>query len=70
MKGIIDRFEGQFAIVELDDGEIVNVPKIRMPSDAEEGMVIDIDETITINYKETEIRKTENDSLAKELWED
>ena len=29
VKGIIDRFEGNYAVVELDDGEIINVDKIR-----------------------------------------
>lgn len=68
MRGIIDRFEGNYAVVELEDREMVNIPRIRIPSDAEEGMVIDIDETITINYKETERRKKEIEDLTQDLW--
>jgi len=68
MIGIIDRFEGNYAVVELEDREIVNIPRIRIPSDAEEGMVLDIDETITINYKETEKRKKEIEDLTQDLW--
>lgn len=37
---IIDRFEGEFAVVELDDGSFVNMPKAVLPESVREGDVI------------------------------
>jgi len=49
MKYIIDRFEGEFAVVELGDRTFVNIPRKAVPPDAREGSVIDarIDEECT-----------------------
>lgn len=65
MKVIIDRFEGEFAVVELPDRKMVNMPKVLLPKQAREGDVIDI----KINIEET---KKQNDSIRKlmdEVWE-
>ena len=48
MKVIIDRFEGEYAVVELEVGKFVNMPKELVP-DAHEGDVINI----FIDEKET-----------------
>lgn len=69
MIGVIDRFEGCFAVVELDNKEMVNIEKRRLPEDAKEGDVIDIEEEITINYKETEKRKKEIEEMVEGLFE-
>ncbi len=53
MKGIIDRFEGEFAVVETDGG-FVNVPKAKLPAEANEGAVIDLDNFLVDNETETE----------------
>ena len=49
MKLIIDRFEGEYAVVELQDKSMVNIPKKILPAEAGEGdiisIVIDKDET-------------------------
>ncbi len=68
MKGIIDRFEEDFAIIELESMKILSVEKIKIPQEAEEGDVLDIGSTITINYKETEKRKKQIDELSNDLW--
>ena len=52
MKVIIDRFEGDYAIVELDEGKILELPKELIP-EAEEGDVINIE----ILKEETNKRK-------------
>ena len=31
MKGIIDRFEGKYAVVELEDGKMINIDKAQLP---------------------------------------
>ena len=38
----IDRFEGDFAIVELEDKTFSNIPRIAIPLEAKEGSVIDV----------------------------
>jgi len=40
MKYIIDRFEGDFAIVELSNKTFVNIPKTAIPPKAKEGAAI------------------------------
>ncbi len=57
MRGVIDRFEGEYAVVELEDGKIINIDKIKLPIGIGEGMVIQIAKSITINIEETKKRK-------------
>lgn len=42
MKMIIDRFEGDLAIIELENGEFVDLPKKILPNNANEGSVVNI----------------------------
>lgn len=42
MKVIIDRIEGGFAVVELENGSHFNLPTGLLPEGAKEGSVIDI----------------------------
>jgi len=70
MKGIIDRFEGNYAVVELEDGKIINIDKAQLPIGIEEGMVIHISESITINIDETKKRKEEIEKLTEDLWDE
>ena len=46
---IIDRFEGEFAVVELDDGSFVNMPKVVLPED--DIIIIQRDEIATDDRK-------------------
>lgn len=68
MQVIIDRFEGDFAVVEYinDDGheEFANVPKVLL-IDADEGDVVDI----TVNKDETKRRADNIKSLMDSLFE-
>lgn len=64
MRVIIDRFEGDFAVVELSDGKFVNLPKVLVDG-AQEGDVIDI----SINKRETEKRKSDTLDLMSHLFE-
>jgi hypothetical protein len=63
----IDRFEGDWAIIEFD-GKTFNLPKIILPTDVKEGDVVDI--KITIDRKATASRKKSIDKLADSLFED
>ncbi|WKV08157.1 DUF3006 domain-containing protein [Thermoanaerobacterium sp. CMT5567-10] len=65
MKVIIDRFEGDFAVVEMPNRKMVNLPKVLVP-DAHEGDVIDI----SIDKKETKNRSDKISRMMEDLWED
>ncbi|WP_058486772.1 DUF3006 domain-containing protein [Defluviitalea phaphyphila] len=65
MKVIIDRFEGNFAIVELENKKMLDIPKELIPLNAREGDVLEI----RINREETEKRKKSINSLMKNMWD-
>lgn len=66
---IIDRFEGDMAVCEQDDHNIVNIARKRIPSTAREGDVLVLGEIITIDVEETEKRKAQLRELTEDLWE-
>lgn len=65
MKVIIDRFEGDYAIVETENKEMVELPITLIP-DAKEGDIINI----TIDSEETKNRKEYIQNLMDDLWEE
>lgn len=65
MKVIIDRFEGNYAVVEIDVGKFVNIPKILLPN-AKEGDIIKIEK----DKKETKNRKKNIQKLMNDVFED
>lgn len=64
MKVIIDRFEGDFAVVEMEDRKMINLPKVLVPN-AKEGDIIRIE----VDKEETEKRKKEIERLLDDMWE-
>jgi hypothetical protein len=64
MQVIIDRFEGDFAVVELANKETVNMPRVLLPEGAKEGDIIDI----VLNQQGTLERKTQMENRMKNLW--
>jgi hypothetical protein len=65
MNLIIDRFEGEYAVVELPDKTCVNIPKKALPEEAAEGDII----KIAVNKREAEKRKNKIQKIADDLWE-
>jgi len=65
MKVIIDRFEEDYAIVEIDVGEFAELPRVLIP-DANEGDVINI----SIDKENTEKRKEVILDLMNQVFED
>ena len=63
MQITVDRIEGEYLVVELENGSIVDIPKELVP-DAKEGDIIDI----YINKEETENRKEEVKKLMDDLF--
>lgn len=69
-KGIIDRFEGEIAVVEFEK-EMKDIPKADLPEKAQAGDVLIFEgDTITISAEETAKLKKEIDDLMDELFED
>lgn len=65
MQVVVDRIEEDYIVVELEDGSVVDVPKVLIPG-AKEGDVIDI----YINRDETDKKNTEVNKLMDELFID
>lgn len=65
MKVTIDRFEGDYAVVELKSRKMVDLPKLLVPKEAVEGDIIEI----TVNKNDTEKRRKKIEKLTKNLWE-
>lgn len=66
---IIDRFEGEFAIVELPCDVHENILRSLLPKDAKEGDVLVIrDGVYTIDSEKTGKLRTENALLQDELF--
>lgn len=68
MLGIIDRFEDDFAVVEMEDGNMENILMSKIPRNAKEGYVLNIDERITINYEETKRKQSNIEKITKDMW--
>ncbi|BBW97213.1 DUF3006 domain-containing protein [Geobacillus icigianus] len=67
VKGIIDRFEGDIAVVEIDK-KTLDLPKTIFPKETDVGNVVIIE--VTIDKKETEKLRKEIEELMNEVFED
>lgn len=65
MEVIIDRFEGDYAVVEIEKGKLVNMPKVLVP-DAKEGDVI----KIIVDKEATKKRQEHVKDLVNDLFID
>ncbi|WP_164174055.1 DUF3006 domain-containing protein [Ruminococcus flavefaciens] len=64
---IIDRFEGEYAVLETDSG-MKNVPRDMLPEEAREGDVVELKNgAYTINKKAAEKRRRELREKLKKL---
>lgn len=70
MRGIIDRFEGAYAICEMENGEFRNILIEKFVGEAHEGDTFVIEgDNISVSKVETKNRKDRVDKLFDELWE-
>ena len=70
-RGIIDRFEGELAVVEF--GEVMeDIPKSRLPESTQSGDVLWFyeDGRIEVDVEKKQRLSEEIDDLMNELWED
>ena len=63
MRWIIDRFEGDFAVIE-SNGICFNIPKQALPSAVTEGDVLEI----SVNAEESEFKEKELKDRLKKLF--
>ncbi len=69
-KGIIDRFEGELAVIEFDDG-MKDIHKSLLPKQAAVGdMLVFNGDQIFIDYEGKNKLAKEIEDLANELFED
>ena len=61
----IDRIEGNYLIVELENGKIINLPKELIPNSKENDIY-----TITLNKDEMKKRKNNINNLINDLFID
>jgi len=66
MQVIIDRFEGNFAVVELPDGSTIEVPIELFPENIKEGDIVEI----KINSDATEEQRKNIETKFNSLFED
>jgi len=66
MKLIIDRFEGNVAVIELPNGKMVNCPKEVLPDNVHEGSIL----SITIDDVATAKKLQENTDRMNILFKD
>lgn len=64
MKGIIDRVEGKYAVIYIDD-EYIDFPKKLLPEGATEGTHLKI--TMEIDHESTKISKKTIEGLLNKL---
>ncbi|WP_010299710.1 DUF3006 domain-containing protein [Clostridium senegalense] len=69
MNFIIDRFEGEFAVCEKEDRNMVNIKRKDIPKNAREGDIIFLKNDIFyIDVEATRKRREEIEELSKDLW--
>ncbi|MGE5633311.1 MAG: DUF3006 domain-containing protein [Caulobacteraceae bacterium] len=66
MECIIDRFEGDYAVVEYK-GKTFNLPRVFLPLDTKEGELLDV--IITVYSEGTDMLKDEINRQMESVWE-
>ena len=72
MQVIIDRFEGDYAVCEKENREMINIERAKLPPEAKEGdvLILSEDGSIAIDREETARRKEMIERMMDELWEE
>lgn len=66
MQCIVDRFEGDYAVIEYFD-KVLNLPKVFLPMEVREGDVLDV--IVMLDDTETDKVKSEIKKLMDDVWE-
>ena len=69
MNVTIDRFEGEFAVCEKENRQMIDIEKSKLPEIAKEGDILNIkNDIITIDFEATKKRIKEIEKLTEEFW--
>ena len=69
MKVTIDRFEGEFAVCEKENRQMINIEKSKLPEMAKEGDILNIkNDIIAIDFEATKKRAKEIEKLTDDFW--
>lgn len=69
MKVTIDRFEGEFAVCEKENRQMIDIEKSKLPVIAKEGDILNIEnDIITIDIEATKERTKEIEKLTEDFW--
>jgi hypothetical protein len=69
MKGIIDRFEGDYAVVEFEGRKMQDILRKEIVPEAKEGdVIVLVNGKYQIDREETQRRKAEIAKLTKDIW--
>lgn len=66
MRIVIDRFEGELAVIELPNGNMINCPKAMLPYDVKEGDII----STVVDEKATKEKKKALTDRMNRLFDD
>lgn len=67
---IIDRIEGSFAVVELNDGTMVNIPKNKIVGEFKEGdILVEDSKFFKVDSELTKKRRKEIEHMMKDMWQ-
>lgn len=59
MKGVVDRIEGEYVVVVLDEGQVINVKKQEFEDRVKEGDIVVKEIVWKVSIEETKSRKKE-----------
>lgn len=66
---VVDRFEGNYAVCEDKNGEMINIDRSEIPEEAKEGTVLKIEgDRIEIDHSETTERKNRMLEFIEAIW--
>lgn len=69
MRAVVDRFEGEYAVLEMEDGTMANITKTEILGDVMEGDVLYLTEgKYIIDKVETLRRRAEIKKIMDEVW--
>ncbi len=67
---VVDRFEGDFAVVEKDGGDFVKISKGLLASEIKEGdCIFEKDGRYFLDKEKTKLLRMEISKLKNDLWE-
>lgn len=66
MRCIVDRFEGDYAIIEYES-RMLKLPKLLLPAEAKEGDLLEV--LVMLEADETQGLKEETEKLMEAVWE-